>query len=65
MRDAQDERPAAVCERCQGEIYHGEDIYLWDGQWVCVDCLKALVTAMLDSHPSQVALDMMLDVRGV
>lgn len=65
MRDAQDERPAAICERCRGEIYHGEDMYLWDGKWVCVDCMRADVTAMLDTSPIQVAIDMMLDVRRV
>lgn len=65
MRDAQDERPVATCGRCQGEVYHGEAMYLWNGKWVCVDCLRAAVEALLEDHPRQVAADMMLDVQEV
>lgn len=65
LRDLQEEAPAAACERCRGEVYSGETMYLWEGEWLCSDCFKAAVEAMLEGCPSQVALEMGLDTKEV
>lgn len=62
-REAQEEPAAAWCQRCKQEIYTGEQKYLWEGKWVCEDCLRAAVERMLRESPAQLALEMGLEVE--
>lgn len=63
MEDPQDIAPAAWCERCGGEVYPGERRFLWEGRWVCPDCLTAVVEQMLRDFPETLALEMGLEVE--
>lgn len=42
MNDAQEEKVVAYCEGCGGEIYPGEDVYVYDGAILHnnLDCLR-------------------------
>lgn len=51
LRDAQSEAPAAFCEDCQGEVYSGEHLYLWESKRICSDCLARKVNRMLRESP--------------
>lgn len=64
-RDSQEEEAVAYCENksCKQEIYPGGCRYLWEGNWYCVDCLRAAVERELRECPEQVALEMGLDVE--
>ncbi len=55
LRDAQQERPAAWCGECLGEIYPGETVYRWEGKAVCPDCFKWAVRALLETSPGRLA----------
>lgn len=56
MRDKQCD-PYIRCDECKGEIYHGEHAYLWEGNFICGECLRDKVRAMSD--------DELADVLGV
>lgn len=36
-----EERIAAICEICGGEIYSTDEMYLINGECICEDCLEA------------------------
>ncbi|MBQ6539721.1 MAG: hypothetical protein IJL71_01665 [Oscillospiraceae bacterium] len=36
----QNEQPAAVCDRCGGEIYPEELVHLIDGFIICAECFE-------------------------
>lgn len=65
LRDAQAEPHAAVCSRCGGEVYSGETMFLWESEWVCIDCFKAGVESLLNTNPEQVDLEMSLGTKEV
>ena len=46
--DAQDRPPVTTCAKCQGEIWHDEPIFQWEGRWICLECFKKAVHAMLE-----------------
>lgn len=62
-RDVQEEAPAAHCEHCKQEIYPNDRRYLWEGRWVCEDCLRSAVERELRERPEQVALELGLDIE--
>lgn len=62
IRDAQEETAVATCQRCHGEIYRDEATYIWEGKEICLDCLKAAITAMLEDNPVQLANEIGLEV---
>ena len=63
LRDIQMEAPAAFCEKCRQEVYHGEARYQWEGRWLCPDCFRAAVSKALEEYPEQVAREMGLEVE--
>lgn len=62
-REAQEEPAAAWCQSCRQEIYGGERKYLWEGRWVCYECLCSAVERMLREDPVQLALELGLEVE--
>ena len=60
LRDEQQEPPAAWCDKCRQEVYHGEARYRWEGQWLCPDCFRAALEA---ADLGQLALEMGLEVE--
>ena len=64
MRDIQCDRPSAYCESCQGEIWKEEPVFRWRGRWICLDCFKSAVDALLEDDPRQVALEMGVEVES-
>ena len=65
MDDAQDRPSVSKCQQCKGEMWHGEPLFCWDGKWVCLECFKDHVKAMLDRDPSLLALEMGVDVERI
>lgn len=63
LRDAQEEHPAAWCEGCRMEVYAGEQRYLWEGRWLCHECLCAQVERLLRENPGQLALELGLEIE--
>lgn len=61
--DVQTAPAVDYCKRCGGEIYREETMYFWEGKWVCYDCFKTAVAALLDSNPQQIALEMQVDMQ--
>lgn len=49
--DAQARPPVSHCGRCDGEVWSDEPIFQWDGQWICLDCFKDAIKAMLEDDP--------------
>lgn len=35
-----EEKNVTYCEDCENEHYAGESLYLWDGKWLCSECVK-------------------------
>lgn len=60
--DPQARAPVSICEQCKGEIWHDEPIFKWDGKWVCLDCFKAAVGALLEDDPVLLAYELQLEV---
>ena len=63
--DLQAEAPVATCQRCLGEIYHDEAIYIWDGKRICFDCFETVVESMLRDNPRHLADMMQVDYEEV
>lgn len=61
--DVQQRPPVAICRQCQGEIWHNEAVFNWNGRWMCLDCFKDHVRAMLEDDPTLLALEMGVDVE--
>ena len=62
LRDTQQETPAAWCERCRQEVYSGETMYRWEGQWLCPECFRDAVN---NADLWTLAADMGLDTKEV
>ena len=60
--DAQDRAPVAQCHECQGEIWNYEPLFFWNGKWICLDCYKDHINAMLEDDPVQLAYEMNIKV---
>lgn len=62
LRYPQDEIPACHCLKCGGEVWHGEPMFDWNGRgFICLDCFRASVSALLDSDPRLAAAEMGVD----
>ncbi len=33
-----------ICDCCGQEVWEGETLYEWDGEWICPDCFKDKVS---------------------
>lgn len=44
MQDKQQARPVCWCERCGGEIYDAEGIWVIADETLCYDCMKEAVS---------------------
>lgn len=62
LRDPQDALPAAWCDKCRQEIYHGETRYRWEGQWLCPECFR---DALNSTDLWTLAADMGLETKEV
>lgn len=62
LRDAQ-QAPAAATGDCGHEVYTGEFLAEWEGRMLCPDCWRAAVEKALREFPTQVALEMGLEVE--
>ena len=62
LRDTQQETPAAWCERCRQEVYSGETMYRWEGQWLCPECFREAIER---TSLAQLALELRLDTETV
>lgn len=60
--DAQDRPAVAFCESRQCEIWHDEPVFLWEGKWICLDCFKDRIGALLEDNPVQLANEMNIEV---
>jgi len=40
LRDKQQDPPAALCDRCQSELYAGDTLYLLGGLRLCGECVE-------------------------
>lgn len=60
--DAQARPPVSHCGRCNGEVWSDEPIFQWDGQWICLDCFKDSIKAMLEDDPVLLAYEMQVEV---
>lgn len=66
LRDAQNENPVAHCPKCGGEVWAGEPMFNWDSKgYVCLDCFKSAISALLDSDPRLAAAEMGVDYKEV
>lgn len=66
LRDPQDESPAAICPKCGGEVWTGEPMFDWNEKgYICLDCFKSAVFALLDSEPRLAAAEMGVDYKEV
>lgn len=63
LRDPQDAIPSSTCEKCRGEVYSGETMYLWEGTWLCPDCFKSAIEKLLEADPRQLALELNLEME--
>lgn len=63
LRDGQLEAPVGLCPGCQGEVYHGERLTRWEGQWICPDCFEERVAHWLRAAPGEAARALGLDRR--
>lgn len=63
LRDVQEEAPAALCERCGGEVWRGERRFQWEGKWLCPDCFRFAVERMLRNYPESLAYELGLEVE--
>ena len=64
LRDQQNAEPRAHCDRCGGEVYESETMFLSEGKWLCPDCFRAEIESMLNT-PLLLADALMIDYREV
>ena len=62
LRDEQQEPPAAWCDKCRQEVYHGETRYRWEVQWLCPECFRE---ALASEPLGQLALELGIAVETV
>lgn len=65
LRDTQQDIPACYCERCGGEVYYGETLYIWEGKRICSDCFEAIVSMWLKESPAGVAAALDIETEMV
>lgn len=65
LRDVQQDPPRGHCEKCRGEIYEGETVYVWDGKRICPDCLENEVMRWLRVDPKGLAYALGADVEEI
>lgn len=66
LRDPQEEKPADRCPKCGGEVWAGEPMFDWNEKgYICLDCFKSAVFALLDSDPRLAAAEMGVDYKEV
>lgn len=46
LPDKQQATPFAHCDRCQGEMYKGDTLYIWDGTKICGECMEEKFNCM-------------------
>ena len=64
LRDAQQEAPVTCCPRCGGEVWAGEPMFNWNNEgYVCLDCFKSSVFALLESDPRLAAVEMGVEYK--
>lgn len=64
LRDAQQEEPSTRCPKCGGEVWAGEPMFNWDNEgYVCLDCFKSSVFALLESDPRLAAVEMGVEYK--
>lgn len=62
LRDFQRESHSCYCEKCRQEVYGGETMYLWEGQWMCPECFR---DALNNTDLWTLAADMGLETKEV
>ena len=62
LRDEQCETAPAWCDKCRQEVYGGETMYLWEGQWICPECFR---DALNSTDLWTLAADMGLETKEV
>ena len=66
LRDVQQEDPVTHCPKCGGEVWPGEPMFYWNnGGFVCLDCFKSFVSALLESDPRLAAVEMGVEYKEV
>lgn len=66
LRDAQQEQPVSRCPKCDGEMWVGEPMFDWNGEgYICLECFKSAVSALLDSYPRLAAAEMGVEYKEV
>lgn len=63
LADRQCVPPLCLCTRCGGELYPGEQGYLWNGRQICPDCFKTVVTVWLEESACEVAAALGVETR--
>ena len=65
LSDGQASDPVRICGVCGGEMYAGENLYLWEEQLMCVDCFKAAVSAWLEEAAEEAAQALGVERRSL
>lgn len=66
LRDVQREEPVTRCSRCGGEVWAGELMFNWNSKgFVCLDCFKGSIFALLESDPRLAAVEMDVEYKEV
>ena len=65
LSDRQASEPERLCEGCGGEMYAGENLYLWEDRTMCVDCFKAAVSAWLEEAAEEAAQALGVEKRSL
>ena len=65
LADRQEDAPVCLCGCCKGEVYSGENIFLWDCQRICADCFKRVVTTLLNDAPLEIAGELSVEYEMV
>lgn len=60
--DAQDRQAVTKCGSCKGEIWHDEPLFQWGEKWVCLECFKDRINALLENDPVLLAYEMQVEV---
>lgn len=56
--------PATVAD-CGHDLWKGDFMAEWEGKMLCPDCWKAAVSKMLKESPTQIAIEMGLDLEVI
>ena len=64
LRDVQQEEPVTRCPRCGGEVWAREPMFNWNNEgYVCLNCFKSSVFALLESDPRLAAVEMGVEYK--